>query len=187
MNTACGIPLKMRSHPQPCRASPCLLEWSRMQRGLATGHGWEMRNDRYWVTSRRGRRAGFELWRPVANVRFREARLAHLFRYRLAHCPERLSVRRVLGRAVVLRERLFRVSLFREHIAPCLQRIGPVRPRLIGVCEFGSRRRASDRPFPRGILPRRHHCHGFGGGLVPAPSIAAGLLGLVHCHVGRLV
>jgi riboflavin biosynthesis pyrimidine reductase len=46
---------------------------------------------------------------------------------RVARFLELLPIRRVLERLVVLRERLFRVTLLHQYIAPGLQRIRPVR------------------------------------------------------------
>ena len=50
-----------------------------------------------------------------------------LLRYRLARFLELLPVRRVVERLVAFDERLFCAILLRQHIAPHLERISPVR------------------------------------------------------------
>src|ERR1017187_5711249 len=77
----------------------------------------------------------------------------HSFRFSCglrARFFELLPVWCVLERRVVLCERLFGLALGREHIAPRLQRIGPVRAFQVGVLEF--RRRAREVP----VLHERH-------------------------------
>src|ERR1700687_4467363 len=76
---------------------------------------------------------------PFATDRSQAFQSGLLLRYRLARVLELLPVRRVPERFVVLRERLLRASLLREHVAPYFQRIGPVWPLLIGVLELGHR------------------------------------------------
>jgi len=73
---------------------------------------------------------------PATGGSNRECKLVGVFRRRFARAFELLPVRRVLERLGVLCKRLFALALFQEHIAPCFQRIGPVRPALVRVLEL---------------------------------------------------
>ena len=57
-------------------------------------------------------------------------------RQRRACVLELLPLRCVFEGLVVFDERLFRVTLLHEHVTLSLERIGPVRPALIGVLEL---------------------------------------------------
>src|ERR1700688_4806141 len=82
---------------------------------------------------------GLDPEEPFANDCSGEFQLALLLRGGLARFLELLPVRCVLERLVVLRERLFRLTLLHEHIAPCFQRIGPMRTAPVRVLELSLR------------------------------------------------
>ena len=88
------------------------------------------------TTDTRLRTAEIDPLLTFASARFRELRLGLLLLGSLASVFELPPVRRVLQCLDVLRERLFRLTLLHEHIAPYFQRIGPVRTAPVRVLEL---------------------------------------------------
>jgi hypothetical protein len=94
----------------------------------------------------------------VTGIGFPASELALLLRRCGARFLQCRPVRRVFECLIVLRQRVSRLALLGKHVAPCFQRIGPVRLTLIRVIELrlgsGEVTVASERDAP-GVLTRR--------------------------------